>query len=358
MGDDSTRADTGAPGTGTLAGAGSEPSRATTAGAPPGAPGGLLSRVAWEARRRRLARRTELAYVHWARRYLVHHDRRHPRELGAEAVAAFLSHLAVAEQVSASTQNQALAAILFLYRQVLGIDLGTLPDAVRARRPKRLPTVLSREEARRLIEAVPADRDGVGLAVRLLYGSGLRLHEALRLRVQDLDFDRHELTVRAGKGDKDRRAILPAAIAAGLQRHLARVRALHGQDLARGDGEVELPGALARKLPRAARSWPWQWVFPSPKPAIDPRTGARRRHHLYPDRVQRAVARAAREANLQKRVTCHTLRHSFATHLLEAGYDIRTVQELLGHSKVTTTMIYTHVLNRGGLGVRSPLDRQ
>ena len=326
-------------------------------GGPAGAPAGLLARVAWEARRRRLSRRTELAYLHWIRRYLAHQRRRHPRELGAAEVAAFLSHLAVQERVSASTQNQALAALLFLYGQVLGIDLGPLPEAVRARRPKRLPTVLSREEARRLLAALPAGGAGVGLAVRLLYGAGLRLHEALRLRVQDLDFDRHELTVRGGKGDKDRRAILPATLEGGLRAHLERARRLHRQDLAQGLGEVALPEALARKLPGASKSWPWQWVFPAPKLSIDPRSAARFRHHLHPQRIQHAVAAAANAAGITKRVTCHTLRHSFATHVLEAGYDIRTVQELLGHSKVTTTMIYTHVLNRGGLGVKSPLDR-
>ena len=321
-----------------------------------GAPAGLYARIAWEARRRRLARRTELAYLFWARRY-VDHCGAGPREFGADAVADFLSHLAVDGRVSASTQNQALAALLFLYRKVLGIDLGPLPASVRAARPRRLPTVLSRAEAQRLLAALAIDRDGAHLAVMLLYGAGLRLHEALRLRVQDLDFARHELTVRGGKGDKDRRGVLPATIAPELARHLRRVRAIHAQDLARGEGEVALPGALARKLPAASRSWTWQWVFPAAKPSTDPRTGVRRRHHLSPERLQRAVSRAARAADLTKRVTCHTLRHSFATHLLEGGYDIRTVQELLGHSKVTTTMIYTHVLNRGGLGVQSPLDR-
>jgi integron integrase len=322
------------------------------------APEGLVARVAWEARRRRLALATELAYCHWARRFVRFHGRRHPRELGPEAVAAFLTHLAVAESVSASTQNQALAALLFLYRQVLGIDLGELPEATRARRPRRLPAVLSRDEARRLLAALPP---GEGrperLVARLLYGAGLRLHEALRLRVQEVDFERHELTVRAGKGDKDRRVMLPAALAPELSAHLDRVKRLHRQDLENGRGEVALPAALARKLPAAPKSWPWQWVFPAPKFAVDPRSGELRRHHLHPQRVQRAVSAAASAAGLAKRVTCHTLRHSFATHLLEAGYDIRTVQELLGHSKVTTTMIYTHVLNRGGLGVQSPLDR-
>lgn len=352
MGDETRRPDSGAQGIGALAAIDRDPLRAATAGTS-GAPAGLVARVAWEARRRRLSRRTELAYVHWVRRYLAHHDRRHPRELGAEAVAAFLTHLAVADQVSASTQNQALAALLFLYRQVLGMDLGPLPDAVRARRPKRLPTVLSRAEAAALL----AGTSGVeGLVVRLLYGAGLRVTEALRLRVQDLDFDRHELTVRSGKGDRDRRTMLPASVAADLRPHLERVARLHRRDLEAGLGRVPLPHALARKLPAAPADWRWQWVFPAPKFATDPRTGATFRHHLYPERIQRALRRAAQLAGIPKRVTCHTLRHSFATHLLEAGYDIRTVQELLGHRQVTTTMIYTHVLNRGGLGVRSPLD--
>ncbi len=313
----------------------------------------LLERVALEARRRRLALATERAYVAWVRRYVLFHGKRHPEELGAGDVAAFLSHLAVAERVAAATQNQALAALLFLYREVLGRDLGSLPTATRARRPKRLPVVLSRAEARQLLAAMGGVERRVAL---LLYGGGLRLHEALRLRVKDLDLERFELTVRSGKGDRDRRTMLPATAAAELRPHLETVRQLHARDLAAGLGRVELPGALARKLPRAATDWAWQWVFPSPKLAVDPRTGETRRHHLYPERLQRAVSAAARRAGIPKRVTCHTLRHSFATHLLEAGYDIRTVQELLGHRQVTTTMVYTHVLNRGGLGVRSPLD--
>ncbi|KAB2969670.1 MAG: integron integrase, partial [Thermoanaerobaculia bacterium] len=314
----------------------------------------LLDRLSLEARRRRLSPRTELAYRAWARRFVLFNGKRHPSELGAGDVAAFLTHLAVEHGVSASTQNQALAALLFLYREVLGADLGPLPEAARARRPKRLPVVLSREEARRLLGALAGVERLVAL---LLYGGGLRLHEALRLRVKDLDFDRHELTVRSGKGDRDRRTMLPAAAAEPLRRHLESVRRLHLQDLAAGMGTVELPGALARKLLSAPKEWAWQWVFPSPRYSADPRSGEVRRHHLHPDRVQRAVSSAARRSGIAKRVTCHTLRHSFATHLLEAGYDIRTVQELLGHRQVTTTMVYTHVLNKGGLGVRSPLDR-
>lgn len=313
----------------------------------------LLDRLSFEARRRRLSMRTEKAYRGWVRRYILFHGKRHPSELGVEEVSAFLNLLAVELEVAAATQNQALAALLFLYRQVLGIDLGALPQATRAKRPKRLPVVLSRDEARHLVGALAGIERLVAL---LLYGGGLRLLEALRLRVKDLDFDRHEITVRSGKGDRDRRTMLPATAALELRPHLEAVRRLHLRDLETGLGRVELPGALARKLPGAAGEWPWQWVFPSKKFTLDPRTGESRRHHLYPERIQRAVVAAAKVVEIPKRVTCHTLRHSFATHLLEAGYDIRTVQELLGHRQVTTTMIYTHVLNKGGLGVRSPLD--
>ncbi|MEO8277580.1 MAG: integron integrase [Thermoanaerobaculia bacterium] len=313
----------------------------------------LLDRLTFEARRRRLSHRTEKAYRAWARRFILFHDRQHPAELDAEAVSAFLSSLAVDCGVAAATQNQALAALLFLYRDVLGIDLGPLPEGTRSRRPKRLPVVLSREEARLVLAQIAGVERLVAL---LLYGGGLRLFEALRLRVKDIDFDRHELTVRSGKGDRDRRTMLPATAAIELRPHLEAMKRLHQRDLASGMGKVELPGALARKLPGAATEWAWQWVFPSPKFALDSRSGETRRHHLYPERVQRAIVAAAKAAGIPKRVTCHTLRHSFATHLLEAGYDIRTVQELLGHAQVTTTMIYTHVLNKGGLGVRSPLD--
>jgi len=328
------------------------------AGSPAPASAGprLLDRLSFEARRRRLSLRTEKAYRGWVRRFILFHDKRHPAELGAEQVADFLSHLAVEENVAAATQNQAFAALLFLYRKVLGVELGALPATLRARRPVRLPTVLSRDEARRLLAAMG---EGVGgMVARLLYGSGLRLLEALRLRVQDLDFDRFELTVRAGKGRKDRRTTLPASLVGPLRLQLQAARELHEGDLCRGHGEVELPEALARKLPGAASAWPWQWVFPAPRWSFDPRSDSDRprRHHLHPQRIQRAIAAAARRAGIDKRVTCHTLRHSFATHLLEAGYDIRTVQELLGHSQVSTTMIYTHVLNKGGRGVQSPMD--
>jgi integron integrase len=263
--------------------------------------------------------RTEKAYRGWVRRYILFHFKCHPAELGAEAVSAFLAHLAVEDRVAAATQNQALAALLFLYRNVLGIDLGVLPGTLRGHRPVKLPTVLSRDEARRLLAAI-----GEGLAgtvARLLYGSGLRLLESLRLRVQDLDFDRHELTVRAGKGSKDRRTTLPASLVGPLRQQLQAARELHEQDLREGLGEVELPAALARKLPSAARDWAWQWVFPAPRWSVDPRaaSGRPKRHHLHPQRIQRAVTLAARRAGIDKHVTCHTLRHSFATHLLEAG---------------------------------------
>ncbi len=313
----------------------------------------LLERVRREARLRRLSLRTESAYLGWIRRFIFYFDRRHPRELGVDEISIYLTDLAVDHAVSPSTQNQALAAILFLYREVLRVDLGAIPDVVRATRPKKLPTVLSRQEMRLLL----AELEGqAALVATLLYGGGLRLLEALRLRIQDVDFDRWEIVVREGKGAKDRRTMLPQSIAPALRAHIGRTKSLHRQDLQSGQGRVWLPNALDRKLPNAAAEWGLQWIFPAAKFSVDPRSGSTRRHHVAPEKVQRAVTAAARKAKLTKRVSCHTLRHSFATHLLEAGYDIRTVQELLGHSQVSTTMIYTHVLNRGGLGVRSPLD--
>jgi integron integrase len=317
------------------------------------APCGLYARTRWELRRRRFSRRTEIAYLGWIRRYVLFHERKHPRELDAGSVATFLSSLAVERRVAASTQNQALAALLFLYRQVLEKPLGTLPATIRARRPPRLPVVLSKEEVRAVLLRLEGPAKLVG---QLLYGSGLRLLEALRLRVQDIDFDRREITVRSGKGDKDRRSMFGRALITGFQEHLEAVRRCYEQDRAAGLPGVELPGALDRKYPDAATSWGWQWFFPAPNLSVDPHEGIRRRHHLHESRVQRAVRRAVQEAGIAKPASCHTLRHSFATHLLESGYDIRTVQELLGHKEVSTTMIYTHVLNRGGLGVRSPID--
>ena len=313
----------------------------------------LLERVRREVRLRRLSLRTETAYLGWIRRYIVHFGRRHPRELGAAEVSTYLTSLAVEREVSPSTQNQALAALLFLYREVLRSDLGPLPDVVRAARPKRLPTVLSRDETRLLLAELEGPE---ALVATLLYGGGLRLLEALRLRIQDVDFERREIVVRDGKGSRDRRTMLPQSVVPALRAQIVRTRALHRLDLEAGHGRVWLPHALERKLPNAAADWRLQWIFPAAKLSTDPRSGVTRRHHLAPEKVQRTVAAAARRARLSKRVTCHTLRHSFATHLLEGGYDIRTVQELLGHRQVSTTMVYTHVLNRGGLGVRSPLD--
>ena len=321
--------------------------------APVPRPPKLLDQMRAALRLRHYSLRTEESYTDWARRYILFHGKRHPRELGAHEVQAFLSHLAVDRRVSASTQNQAKAALLFLYKQVLGVDLPWLAEVVQAKERRRLPVVLNPGEVRALLDQL----DGtMGLVAALLYGTGLRLLEGLRLRVKDLDFDRLEVTVRSGKGDKDRVTMLPERLAEPLRAHLEKVRALHEKDRAEGFGEVFLPDALAAKYKGAARQWGWQWVFPSAVRSVDPRSGRTRRHHLFPESVQRAVREAARRAELVKPVTPHVLRHSFATHLLAAGNDIRTIQELLGHKDVATTMIYTHVLNRGGRGVASPLD--
>ena len=314
----------------------------------------LLDRVRAAVRARHFSRRTEKAYVSWIRRYIVFHDKRHPADMGGPEITKFLSALAMEGDVAASTQNQALSALLFLYREVLGQALPWLDDIVRAKRPARLPAVLSRDEVRAVIRQI----DGPPrLMALLLYGAGLRLLECARLRVKDVDFARNQITVRGGKGDKDRVAPLPAVVAADLARHLDAVKHQHDLDLQRGAGWVELPGALARKYPNAGREWAWQWVFPATRLYLHRETGQRRRHHLHESVLQRAVKLAVRQAGLPKRATCHTFRHSFATHLLEDGADIRTVQELLGHRDVSTTMIYTHVLNRGPAGVRSPADR-
>lgn len=313
----------------------------------------LLDQVHDAIRARHYSRRTERAYAGWIRRFVLFHGKRHPEEMGEPEVTAFLSHLATRRRVSASTQNQALSALLFLYRVVLRRELAWLDDLVRAKRPARVPTVLSRSE----VAALLAELDGtVRLVASLLYGAGLRLLEAMRLRVKDVDFERNEITVRDGKGRKDRVTLLPAAAREPLRRHLEQVRRQYERDAARGRNCVALPDALARKYPGAAGEWGWQWVFPATSHYRDRETGQLRRHHLHESVIQRAVKEAARRARLAKPATCHTLRHSFATHLLEAGYDIRTIQELLGHADVSTTMIYTHVLNRGGRGVRSPLD--
>jgi integron integrase len=317
----------------------------------------LLDRLRDALRTRHYSLRTEDAYVRWARRFILFHGKRHPDEMGAEEVVAFLTWLATVKQVSASTQNQALAALLFLYRVLLRRELEGLDAKVRAHRPKKLPVVLSQDEVRRVLRELALDNPTYGIMGLLLYGSGLRLMECLRLRVRDLDFARHQITVRSGKGGGDRPAVLPRAAEEPLRGHLERVRALHRRDRAVGNGAVRLPHALGRKYPEAATEWEWQWVFPSNRITRDPREEATHRHHLHPSGLQRAVTRAGRNAGLDRRVSCHVLRHSFATHLLEGGSDIRTVQELLGHKDVKTTQIYTHVLNKGPAGITSPVDR-
>ena len=290
----------------------------------------------------------------WIRRYIVFHGKRHPAEMGAVEVTQFLSSLAQQDHVAASTQNQALSALLFLYRQVLQVEMPWLDNVVRAKRSERLPGVLTREEVRAVIRELQGPPR---LMAILLYGAGLRLLECARLRVKDVDFATNQIIVRAGKGDRDRVTMLPAVVRTDLVRHVEMVRRQHEADLRHGAGWVELPWALARKYPNAGREWAWQWVFPATRIYVDRETGQRRRHHLHESVLQRAVKEAVRRAGIAKRATCHTFRHSFATHLLEENHDIRTVQELLGHRDVSTTMIYTHVLNRGPGGVRSPADR-
>lgn len=314
----------------------------------------LLDRVRARLRVLHYSMRTEVAYLGWVRRYILFHGKRHPAEMGKVEVEAFLTSLATERGVSAATQNQALSALLFLYREVLDVDLPWLDDVVRAKKPSRLPTVLTREETAALLGRI--DEGDTKLIVRLLYGSGLRLLEALRLRVKDVDLARRELLVRDGKGGKDRVTMLPAQLVEPLRVQIAWRKLLHQEDLAKGGGDVWLPAALATKYPAAPFAFGWQYVFPAASLSVDPRSGRVRRHHVDEKRIQRAVKSAAAAAGLVKPVSPHTLRHSFATHLLEGGYDIRTVQELLGHSDVSTTMIYTHVLNRGGRGVTSPLD--
>ncbi len=313
----------------------------------------LLERLRERIRLKHYSIRTEQAYVEWTRRYLGFYGWCYPTRLGATEVEGFLTHLAVKGRVSASTQNQAKSALLFLYREVLGIELPWLDRIQVAKTPHRLPVVLTRTEVAALLDRVHGMN---GVILHLLYGAGLRLMEALRLRVKDLDFERSEILVRDGKGAKDRVTMLPASLLDALRHHLGRVKGLHERDLATGGGEVYLPFALARKYPSAGREWMWQYVFPSARVSEDPRSGAQRRHHADEQGVQRALRQALRDAGIAKPATPHSLRHSFATHLLEGSYDIRTVQELLGHKDVSTTMIYTHVLNRGGRGVISPLD--
>ena len=321
---------------------------------PAAAPPRLLDQIRIRCRTKHYSIRTERAYVGWARRFILANGRRHPRELGLAEVEAFLSALAVRDDVAASTQNQALSALLFLYKEVLGLEMPWVGSVTRAKRPKRLPVVLTPVEVRALLALLDGQAALMG---SLLYGAGMRLMEAVRLRVKDVDFGRWEIVVRNGKGGKDRRVPLPRRLEAALQAQIERVRVLHGRDLAQGYGEVWLPHALSRKYPTAGRELGWQYVFPASGLSEDPRSGTRRRHHVDEAVLQRAVKSARVAAGIDKPATCHTLRHSFATHLLESGHDIRTVQELLGHKDVATTQIYTHVLGRGAGGVLSPLDR-
>ena len=313
----------------------------------------LLDQVRDIIRRRHYSIRTEQAYVDWIKRFILYHHKRHPGDMAEEEVTKFLTHLARDRNVAASTQNQALSALLFLYKDVLKQEIGWLKNVERARQPAKMPVVLSHTELKRVfahIHGVPK------LMAGLLYGSGLRLMECVRLRVKDVDFELAQITVRDGKGGKDRVTMLPLNLAGPLHRHLVRIKAQHEQDLEDGFGSVYLPFALSLKFPNAARQWGWQYVFPSSRISTDPRTGKKQRHHTAEGILQSALNRAVRTAGIVKRANCHSLRHSFATHLLTKGYDIRTVQELLGHKDVSTTMIYTHVLNRPGIGVKSPLD--
>jgi len=315
----------------------------------------LLDQLREAIRQKNYSYRTEESYVNWVKRYILFHNKRHPQELGTAEIEAFLTHLAVDGHVAASTQNQALSALIFLYRHVLNQELEGRIDAIRAKKPQRLPTVMTKEECLRVIANMSGSHQ---LMAQLLYGCGLRLMECLRLRVKDVDFAQGQIIVRNGKGMKDRVTMLPNSLKVSLQEHLHRVKILYEQDLSKGRGDVYLPYALERKYPNANREWAWQYLFPARNLSKDRGTGLTRRHHVHESGLQKAVKKASREAEIHKPVSCHTFRHSFATHLLEAGYDIRTVQELMGHKNVSTTMIYTHVLNRGGLAVRSPLDDQ
>ena len=313
----------------------------------------LLDQVRYAIRARHYSIRTEEAYVQWIRRYILFHDKRHPKDMGASEVNTFLTYLAVEKRVAASTQNQALSGILFLYQEVLHQDIEYLRNLVRAKKPKNLPVVFTRQEVKAVLNSLSGTKR---IMANLLYGAGLRLMECIRLRVKDVDFSYNQIVVRDGKGKKDRVTMLPQNVKAPLQRHLNEAKKLHQKDLNEGFGNVYLPYALERKYVNANREWAWQYVFPSSNRSIDPRTGIERRHHVDKTVLQRSIKEAIRKARIFKAGSCHTLRHSFATHLFEDGYDIRTVQELLGHKDVSTTMIYTHVLNRGAQAVRSPAD--
>lgn len=313
----------------------------------------LLDQVRDVIRKRHYSIRTEQAYVDWIRRFILFHNKQHPKDMGENGISQFISHLATDRNVSASTQNQALNSIVFLYKHVLNVELGDFRHMERAKKPQRLPTVMAKKEVNQVLSSMSGVHQ---LMAKLLYGCGLRLMECIRLRVKDIDFEQNHIIVRDGKGMKDRSTILSEQLKPLLLEHLEGVRIMHKQDLKKGYGDVYLPFALERKYPNAAREWGWQYVFPSGKISKDPRSGKMRRHHISENSLQRAVQKAARKAELTKHVSPHTFRHSFATHLLEGGYDIRTVQELLGHKDVSTTMIYTHVINKGGMGVRSPLD--
>ena len=327
---------------------GVSPSTAAVASSPK-----LLDRVRWHLRVKHYSIRTEQSYVDWTRRFILFHQKRHPSEMGEKEITEFLTHLAVVKGVSASTQNQAFSALLFLYQQVLERKLDFIDNVQRVTRPAKLPVVFTPAEVRAVLAHLKGD---YRLMAELLYGSGLRLMECLRLRVKDIDFGYGHIMVRDGKGLRDRITILPQRLRQPLQRHLERVREIHRRDLANGNGRVYLPFALDRKYSKANRSWPWQYVFPAEKLSNDPRSGEKRRHHVMENNLQKAVKIAIQRSGIRKAGSCHTFRHSFATHLLENGQDIRTVQDLLGHKDVSTTMIYTHVLNKPGLAVRSPLD--
>lgn len=313
----------------------------------------LLEEVSDALRSRHYSKRTETAYVHWIKRFIFFHNKRHPADMGEAEINSFLTNLAVREHVSASTQNQALSALLFLYRHVLNRDVGDLGRVIRARKPARLPVVMTREEVKAVLHRLNGEHWLMGM---LMYGTGMRLMECLRLRIKDIDFGSGEITIREGKGDKDRVTMLPLTVRTKLQQHLARVKETHARDLADGFGRVQMPAALSRKYPSASSEWGWQFVFPQLNRWVNAETGEQGRHHVDQSIVQKAIKTAVRLADIAKPASSHTFRHSFATHLLEDGYDIRTIQDLLGHKDVKTTMIYTHVLNRGGRGVKSPAD--